>query len=116
MYASDPMRELSLIWREEEGVEVLEVAGAIDSRTGHLFHAVMESMARNITGDLRLDCRGITFMSSASVGQVVMLVNERRAHGRKVVLEHVPDDLMELFRRMRLETFLGGPGREQFKQ
>jgi len=106
------MREISLNWREVEGVEVLEVSGAIDSRTGMIFGAVMEAMARSSGGDLRVDCRGITFMSSASVGQIVMLVNERRASGRRVTLEEVPEHLRELFRRMRLETFLGNPRKE----
>lgn len=102
------MRELRLHWREVEGVEVLEISGAIDSRSGALFGAAMEALATDASGDLRLDCRGVTFMSSASVGQVVRVVNERRARGRRVTFEPLPDHLLELFRRMRLESFFGG--------
>ncbi len=102
-----------MTWREEEGVEVLEIRGAIDSRTGVVFGAVIESMARSGQSDLRVDCHGITFMSSASVGLLVMLVNERQAHGRRVTLERMPDHLLELIRRMRLETFLGKPAGER---
>lgn len=106
------MREFGVSWREEEGVEVLQIHGAIDSRTAGIFGAVIESMARSGQADLRVDCHDITFMSSASVGQLVMLVNERRAHGRRVTLERLPDHLLELIKRMRLETFLGDSSKE----
>lgn len=101
------MREFRFGWREEEGIEVLELSGAIDSRSSVLFNAVMEALARQSDRDLRVDCGGITFLPSASVGQIVMLVTERRAAGRRVELVSLPDHLIELFRRMRLESFLG---------
>lgn len=105
------MREFRIAWREVDGVEVLEVSGAVDSRSGALFQAVVQALGEQSAGDLRVDCSGITFMSSASVGQLVRLVNERRAFGHRVMLEHLPDHLVELFRRMRLHTFLGGDPR-----
>jgi len=111
MYPSIGMREFRIAWREEEGVDVLEIAGAVDSRTAVLFGAVVEAVSHQPGGDLRLDCSGISFMSSASVGQLVKLVNERRARGRRVMFAQLPEHLAELFRRMRLETFLGGDPR-----
>ena len=105
------MREFRAIWREEEGVEALEFGGSIDSRTAQLFGAIMETMTRAGGGDLRLYFGELQFMSSASVGQLVMLVNDRRARGRRVELRELPEHLAALLKRMRLDAFLGGPSK-----
>ncbi|MBX3355051.1 MAG: STAS domain-containing protein [Phycisphaeraceae bacterium] len=101
------MREFVCHWREEEGVDVIAFAGAIGSRSATLFGAVLEALSQSPTRDLRIDCDRVTFMASASVGQLVKLVNDVRGRGGRVTLEPLPVHLSELFRRMRLETFLG---------
>jgi len=68
----------------------------------------MHALSQRATGDMRINCRGVTFMASASVGDMLRLFTEHHAAGRRVKLVEVPRHLSELFKRMRLNSLFGG--------
>lgn len=75
------MHELQMNMHRVHGVEVIELAGAIDALAFADFSATVTRMIQEVTPCLILDCSRVSYIGSAQLRELLDLAAQARARG-----------------------------------
>jgi anti-anti-sigma factor len=117
------MHELQIKMHQVAGVEVVEMAGAIDALAFADLSATLERMIAEVTPCVVLECSRVTYIGSAQLKELLDFAHMAQARGGDVkcvgiapTIQHVANliamgDLMEFFEELpeALRSFRGLP-------
>ena len=101
MDTPEPLR-LIVVAPTGDGDAHLRVAGEVDLATAPELDAALRGLLAEIAGDVRIDCRELSFIDSSGVSVLVAVEQELARDGRKLVLR----DASEQFRQVLAVTAL----------
>ncbi len=70
------------------------------------FKQELNALVAEASTELRLDLTGVTMMDSVGIGMIIAAHNSMKKKGGKFVVCNISDDIMKLFRSMRLDQHL----------
>lgn len=91
------MADLSIAIRHQDGVAVLLPAGFINAHTVRDFEAAMEAQVRAGRTTLLLNCRDLTYISSAGLGAIMGLIETVRDQGGDILLSNLQANVLTIF-------------------
>ena len=91
------MADLSIQVREVQGIAVVRPEGFINAHTVRQFEAALEGQLREGHGTILLDCRGLSYISSAGLGAIMGLIEPVRANGGDILLCNLQKNVFEIF-------------------
>jgi anti-sigma B factor antagonist len=91
------MADLSIEVQEVEGVAVLLPAGFINAHTVREFEEAMESLVKGGQYTILLNCRNLSYISSAGLGAIMGLIETVREHGGDILLSNLQENVFAIF-------------------
>jgi len=91
------MADLSIEVHEVDGVAVLLPAGFINAHTVREFEETMESLVREGKYTILLNCRNLSYISSAGLGAIMGLIETVREHGGDILLSNLQENVFAIF-------------------
>lgn len=91
------MADLSIEVRGVDGVAVLLPAGFINAHTVREFEEALESLVREGSYTILLDCRDLSYISSAGLGAIMGLIETVREHGGDILLCSLQENVYAIF-------------------
>ena len=91
------MADLSIEVQEVDGVAVLLPAGFINAHTVREFEEAMESLVKGGQYTILLNCRNLSYISSAGLGAIMGLIETVREHGGDILLSNLQENVFAIF-------------------
>ncbi len=91
------MADLSIEVQEADGVAVLQPSGFINAHTVRGFEEAMEALVKAGQYTILLDCRHLTYISSAGLGAIMGLIETVREHGGDILLSNLQSNVFAIF-------------------
>lgn len=91
------MADLSIEVQEVDGVAVLRPAGFINAHTVREFEEAMEALVRGGRYTILLNCRDLSYISSAGLGAIMGLIETVREHGGDILLSNLQANVFAIF-------------------
>ena len=91
------MADLSIVVQEVDGVAVLLPAGFINAHTVREFEEAMEALVKGGKYTILLNCRNLSYISSAGLGAIMGLIETVREHGGDILLSNLQENVFAIF-------------------
>ncbi len=91
------MADLSIEVQEVDGVAVLLPSGFINAHTVREFEEAMEELVRRGRYTILLNCRHLSYISSAGLGAIMGLIETVREHGGDILLSNLQANVFAIF-------------------
>ncbi|MFC1479719.1 STAS domain-containing protein [Planctomycetota bacterium] len=90
--------------KEDSSVYILTVSGLIDSYTARAFQKPIIELARSDASVVVMDCKDLTYVSSAGIGSFVVLGDELGKKGG-LVLYNLQPNVLKIFTMLNMASF-----------
>ena len=91
------MADLSIAVRQAGEVAVLLPAGFINAHTVRDFEAALEGLVQGGQYRILINCRDLSYISSAGLGAIMGLIETVREHGGDILLSNLQDNVFAIF-------------------
>ncbi|MEI6593650.1 MAG: STAS domain-containing protein [Holophagaceae bacterium] len=91
------MADLSIAVRQAGGVAVVLPAGFINAHTVRDFEATLEGLVQGGQYRILINCRDLSYISSAGLGAIMGLIETVREHGGDILLSNLQDNVFAIF-------------------
>ena len=91
------MADLSIAVRQAGGVAVVLPAGFINAHTVRDFEAALEGLVQGGQYRILINCRDLSYISSAGLGAIMGLIETVREHGGDILLSNLQDNVFAIF-------------------
>ena len=91
------MADLSIVVRQAGHVAVLLPAGFINAHTVLGFEEALEKLVRDGHYTILLNCKDLTYISSAGLGAIMGLIETVREHDGDILLSNLQDNVYAIF-------------------
>ncbi len=91
------MTDLSIEVREVDGVSVVFPAGFINAHTVRQFESALEALVQKRRYQILLNCRNLTYISSAGLGAIMGLIETVRENGGDILLCSLQENVFAIF-------------------
>jgi len=91
------MADLLIQVHEVDGVAELRPEGFINAHTVRQFEAALEGLVREGRYTILLDCRLLSYISSAGLGAIMGLIETVRENGGDILLCSLQKNVFEIF-------------------
>ena len=91
------MADLSIEVQEVDGVAVLLPAGFINAHTVREFEEAMEALVKGGKYTILLNCRNLSYISSAGLGAIMGLIETVRDHQGDILLSDLQPNVFTIF-------------------
>ena len=91
------MADLLIQVRDVDGVAVLEPEGFINAHTVRQFEGALEALVQEGRFTILLDCKLLSYISSAGLGAIMGLIETVRENGGDILLCNLQKNVFEIF-------------------
>jgi len=91
------MADLSIAVRHVGEVAVLLPAGFINAHTVREFEEALEGLVQDGRYVILLNCKDLSYISSAGLGAIMGLIETVREHGGDILLSNLQDNVFAIF-------------------
>lgn len=91
------MADLSIAVKQVGEVAVLMPAGFINAHTVREFEEALENLVQEGRYSILLNCKDLTYISSAGLGAIMGLIETVREHGGDILLSNLQDNVFAIF-------------------
>ncbi|MCX6546528.1 MAG: STAS domain-containing protein [Holophagaceae bacterium] len=91
------MADLSIAVRQAGEVAVVLPAGFINAHTVRDFEAALEGLVQGGQYRILINCRDLSYISSAGLGAIMGLIETVREHGGDILLSNLQDNVFAIF-------------------
>lgn len=84
--------------QEQENHIMVTLVGELDTTAAMEMEEVLAPLFDNNGRDVIIDCTHLEYIASSGLRILLSLLKQGKAHGNKVVLKNVNDDIREVFR------------------
>ncbi len=91
------MADLSIAVRQAGEVAVVLPAGFINAHTVRDFETVLEGLVQGGQYRILINCRDLSYISSAGLGAIMGLIETVREHGGDILLSNLQDNVFAIF-------------------
>lgn len=91
------MADLSIAVRQAGGVAVVLPAGFINAHTVRDFEETLERLVQGGQYRILINCRDLSYISSAGLGAIMGLIETVREHGGDILLSNLQDNVFAIF-------------------
>ena len=91
------MGDLSILVREEGPVSVVEPKGFINAHTVRQFECALEEVVQKERYAILLNCRHLSYISSAGLGAIMGLIETVRDRGGDIQLCNLQENVYAIF-------------------
>lgn len=91
------MADLSIAVRQNGEVAVLLPAGFINAHTVREFEEAMEGLVQDGRYTILLNCKDLSYISSAGLGAIMGLIETVRQHEGDILLSNLQDNVFSIF-------------------
>jgi anti-sigma B factor antagonist len=91
------MADLSIQVREVDGAHIVEPQGYINAHTVRQFEIVLEDLVHGGKFSIILNCRRLTYISSAGLGAIMGLIETVRENGGDILLTDLQPNVYTIF-------------------
>ena len=92
--------------RQEGNSVVLTVSGRLDSVTGPDYRKTMQEVMAGSATRVVVDLHGLTYISSAGVGEMLLSANQLTAKGGRLCLANVPANILSVLKMCGIDGLL----------
>ena len=91
------MADLSIQTRKVDGVAVVEPVGFINAHTVRQFEGALEELVQAGQYRILLNCRQLSYISSAGLGAIMGLIETVRENGGDILLCSLQENVFSIF-------------------
>lgn len=91
------MADLSIQIRDIDGVAVMQPEGFVNAHTVLQFESALEELVRAGKYTILMDCRDLTYISSAGLGAIMGLIEPVREKGGDILLCNLQKNVYSIF-------------------
>jgi anti-sigma B factor antagonist len=91
------MTDLSIQVRDADGVAVMQPEGFINAHTVRQFEGALESLVGEGRYTILLDCKALSYISSAGLGAIMGLIETVRDHDGDILLCNLQENVYAIF-------------------
>jgi len=91
------MADLSIAVRQAGRVAVVLPSGFINAHTVRDFEAALEGLVQGGQYRILINCRDLSYISSAGLGAIMGLIETVREHGGDILLSNLQDNVFAIF-------------------
>lgn len=91
------MADLSIAVRQAGGVAVVLPAGFINAHTVRDFEETLEGLVQGGQYRILINCRDLSYISSAGLGAIMGLIETVREHGGDILLSNLQENVFAIF-------------------
>jgi len=91
------MGDLSILVREVGPISVVEPTGFINAHTVRQFECALEEVVQQGRYAILLNCRSLSYISSAGLGAIMGLIETVRERGGDIQLCNLQDNVFAIF-------------------
>ena len=91
------MADLSIQVRTVDGVAVMQPEGFINAHTVRQFEGALEALVREGRYTILLDCKTLSYISSAGLGAIMGLIETVRENGGDILLCNLQENVYAIF-------------------
>jgi len=92
--------------RQESNATVVTVAGRLDSVTGPDYRKTLQEVMAAGAARVVVDLQGLTYISSAGVGEILLSANQMTAKGGQLSLANVPANVLSVLKMCGIDGLL----------
>jgi anti-anti-sigma factor len=92
--------------RQEGNATVVTVAGRLDSVTGPDYRRILQEVMGLGATRVVVDLQGLTYISSAGVGELLLSANQMTAKGGQLCLASVPANILSVLKMCGIDGLL----------
>lgn len=104
------MTQLTMALMDKEHYQVLSLAGRLDLRSIHANSLAVKDLPLRHT---LVDCSGLNFIDSSGLGMLSSMLQRLKKEGKAMALMQVPETIMAVLQRTRLDTLFPIVGSEK---
>ena len=91
------MADLSILVRDVNGTAVVEPEGFINAHTVRQFESALEDLVQEGKYTILLNCRQLTYISSAGLGAIMGLIETVRENEGDILLCNLQENVFAIF-------------------
>ena len=92
--------------RQEGNATVVSVSGRLDSVTGPDYRKTLDEAMAAGAARVVVDLHGLTYISSAGVGELLLSTNQMTAKGGRLCLANVPANVLSVLKMCGIDGLL----------
>lgn len=89
---------------EIKGKLVATLEGELDTAAAAATEEALKPLYNSGGKDIIIDCTGLEYIASSGLRILLLVLKEAKANGCRVVLRHVNDEIMNVFKMTGLNT------------
>jgi anti-sigma B factor antagonist len=89
--------------KREQSVTRVELSGSIDIEGSEALKKSLGQLIGEGAREVEIDFKGVSFIGSSGIGKLLLFYKNYTAQGGKIRIVHLNNDLLALFKAIRLD-------------